>query len=319
MVKKIASKLLTAWVYILNPQIPSQQRWFIRFRYLGRLRQYRYFIKDYIIKKPYKIISYDGEFQQELLHAIPHAYWHHKNGTLLKTISSEFSKHLYFFSPDHYEDPDIKRRQEGNFNLEIPNAPHDRRLLKLKWHSVPFKKHFKNDYFKFEKTPLLIANRFNTEWDKDPISYFSLEDLKNIINVLSNDFQIIYNRPLHSHISNDNSEILELNDLEYLKSNFPDVLIMTEMFRELNISDSYNHFQILLYSQVENFISIHGGTATLASMFGGVNFIFSKEGHEHALNEFENVFPELSGAKIKAHKTFDSLLTDLKKYYKIEI
>lgn len=308
----IFSKILTLWIYLTNHKVPSQQRWFIRFRYFGLFHQLKYFIKDYIIKKPYKIIHFEGEFQQELLHVIPFAYWHYKNGTLLKTISSSFTKHLYFFSPNHEEDTTIVRGYLGNESLEIPNAPHDVKLLKLKWKQVPFKQKYSNEIFKFEKEVLVIANRYNTEWGKPPISYFSIENLESLFLHFKDKYQIIYNRAPASKISNDNSEVLELNDEHFIKSKFPEIIYLPDLEKvNLSIID-YNHLQLLVYANCSKFISIHGGTATLASLFGGVNYIYSKEGHEHSLKEFENVFSELSNTNIKKNVCIETLIETVK-------
>lgn len=290
--------MLSLLILVTHPLSPSAQRWFVRLRYLGVFRQLKYFVKDHIIRKPYKVVRFNGEFQQELLHAIPFAYWHYRNGTLLKTISSEYTKDLYFFSKYHEEDNSIVRSPTGNENLEIPNAPHDSKLVMYKWLKVPFIEFYKNDLFKFEKEPLIIANRYNTEWGHAPISFFDLDDLDQIISQLGRYYQIIYNRPPVSRISNDKSIVLELNDDEWLRRNHPNVIILSDLESSLPLVNSYNHLQLLVYANCRKFISTHGGTATLASMFGGINLIYSKKGYEHLLGEFQNVFPKLSGCNV---------------------
>ena len=48
-----------------------------------------------------------------------------------------------------------------------------------KWEKVPFKAHFKNDLYIFDKLAIMIANRYNMEWNSHPpISYFSNEILR---------------------------------------------------------------------------------------------------------------------------------------------
>ena len=83
--------------------MPKEYRYFVRDNYFSRLYQTKYFLKDYVKKAPYKTVSFQGEFQQELTFALPFAYWHYLNGTLKGTISSKFTKELYFFSPNHQE------------------------------------------------------------------------------------------------------------------------------------------------------------------------------------------------------------------------
>lgn len=308
---KMLSKLFTLYIYLKYPKIPSQQRWFIRFRYLGFMNQAKYFIKDHVIKKPYKIIRFSGEFQQELMHVLPFAYWHYKNGTLVKTISSKHTRPLYFFSPDHFEDENVVRDYRGNEDTEIPNAPHDTKLLGYKWRKVPFKEFYKNNLFSFDKEVLMVANRYNTEWGEPPISYFDLDDLKKIFNQFQDKYQIIYNRPRAQDISEDNSEILELGDVDFIKTYFPKVKMLKDYYGDVPGVTSFNHLQLLIYANCSKFISVHGGTATLCSMFGGVNVIYSKIGHEHALKEFENVFPVLSGCDIKVYRDKTFMISEL--------
>lgn len=313
---KVFSKILTLLIWFGYPKINSQYRWFLRFRYLGRLRQIRYFWKDYINRKPYKEISFHGEFQQELIHVLPFAYWHYKNGTLGKTLSTKFSKELYFFSENHIEQ-DIPREYMDNYNLEIPNAPHDLKLDKSKWAQVPLKQYYKNEIFVYDKPLLVIANRFNTEWENEPISYFDLTMLDVILKRLVDKYQVIYNRPPATRIANDESEIHDLGDESFLNEKYPEVIQMEKLMKlhEGKEVENYNHLQLLVYANCENFISIHGGTATLASYFGGTNVIYSKKGHEHYLGEFERIFPQLSDSKIIHCKDEESLVSAVNSEY----
>ncbi|MEJ5961714.1 hypothetical protein [Pedobacter immunditicola] len=71
----------------------------------------------------------------------------------------------------------------------------------------------------------------------------------------------------------------------------------------------------MVYANCDFFVSAHGGTAALASYFGGHNIILSKRGIEHDLNEFTTIFPALSGAKIHHAKTDSEVQGYLEKYY----
>ncbi|MEP0368881.1 MAG: hypothetical protein ABJN36_05195 [Cyclobacteriaceae bacterium] len=272
-------------------------------------------LKDYVVKKPYKKISFHGEFQQELLHALPFAYWHFKNGTLKSTQSTGLTRELYFFSADHHES-DESRDYQDNFNLEIPNSSHDLKLDMAKWLPVPLKQQYQNGIYLFNKPILIIANRFNTEWSQEPISYFDLEVLDTMMGLLKPQYQILYNRPPASEIVEDNSEVKELGDYLWIKENHPEVVQLTDLYRDKeSMAKNYNHLQLLVYANCERFISIHGGTATLASNFGGQNIIYSRKGHEHYLKEFESVFPKLSGAQIYHVKDYQALLETIRKEY----
>ena len=315
--KFLFNKLLTILVWIKFPKIPSYYRFFIRFYYIHKLIQIKYFIKDYVIKKPYKIICFNGEFSPEMKFVLPFAYWHYKNGTLLKTISTKNTKELYFFSKNHEE---IFGKREWNdflFDLAIPNSEdHNIKYNYQKWESVPLKQFYKNDLITFNKPILVIANKYNKEWEKFPVNFFDLDLLENLFKKLKNKYQVIYNRPSSKNIINDNSEILDLNEEKLILEKFPDIIFL-EKFYELNKdkANNYNHFQLLVYSNCENFLSVHGGTATFASYFGGTNIIYSKKGHEAYFKEFETIYPKLSGAKCIHASTSEQLLEAVNKNF----
>ena len=306
--RALISKILTSLIFIRYPRIPAQQRWFIRFSIKGWLYQLRFFYKDYILKKPYKIIEFKGEFQQELIKVLPHAYWHYKNGTLLKTQSPKYMAPFYFFSPSHTEIYET-RDYLDNYNLAIPNSAHSTFVDKSKWLRVPLKEHYQNTMFAYSKPSLVIANRYNTEWEGEPVSYFDIDTLKFILDKLVDNYQIIYNRPDSQHLANDSSKVLELNDREFIKDKYGKSILLMQDLYDIHSDKlaSLNHLQLMVYANCKNFISIHGGTATLASYFGGKNLIYSRSGHEHFLSEFEKVFSQLANTQVFVAKDNISL------------
>ena len=305
--KVFFNKILSLITLLKYPEVPKEYRYFIRDNYFSRLYQFKFIYKDYVKKAPYKTVSFNGEFQQELTFALPFAYWHYVNGTLKKTISSKFTKELYFFSPDHHEKY-TTRHWPANFDHSIPNIAHNISFDYTKWKAVPLKETYKNSVFVYDKPMLVIANRYNVEWDNPPISYFDIPTLDFIISQLKNKFTIIYNRPSAQNITGDNSEIQDLDEIDWIKEKHPDVLLLQDLYNiHKDAVNNFNHLQLMVYANASRFISIHGGTATLASYFGGTNIIYSKEGREHYLKEFETLFPKLSGAKIIHVKDIDSL------------
>lgn len=313
--KWLLSKILSIWIYITHSNLSSQYRWFVRQSIISNVYQLKFLVRDYFIRKPYKVIKFNGEFQQELLYVLPHAYWHYKNGTLLKTISSNFTNELYYFSPFH-EQLYQERNYLSNESIDIPNAAHTLKLNKLKWIPPPLKKIYQNNPISYTKPILVIANRYNTEWDKEPISYFNLDELKVLFGILANDYQIVYNRPVEQDIINDNSETLELNDFKLIEESHKEVHLLKDLEKIFNLSvKSFNHLQLQVYSKSSNFISVHGGTATLASYFGGQNIILSKKGIEHEMGEFTSVFPAVSGCRTYHAKTFDEVLSFVRKQF----
>lgn len=312
MLKKSINKFLSLIVRLKYGDLPIHIRYYYRHTYYCQIVQWKYFFQDYIIKKPYKVIEFQGEFAPELQFTLPFAYWHFKNGTLKATHSSKDTKELYFFSPDHKENFKV-RNNEGNHNFEIPRILYSQNYNIGKWKAVPLKEIYANVYYQYKKPILIIANRFNMEWDGPPISYFSKEMLEHIITEFGNKYTIIYNRPRPQHITMDNSDIYELDEYDWLKLTYPEVLLMEDLF-EQNVAGAknFNHLQLMVYANAERFISIHGGTATLASYFGGINLIYSMKGPEHHFKCYAKLYPKFSGAKVLHAKTETEFQTLLK-------
>ena len=309
-------KLLTIVTWVRFPKMKKKYRDFIRDNHYCRFKQLKYFFKDYLYKKKYKVIEFYGEFDQELRYVLPFAYWHYLNGTLKKTISSQYTMELYYFSENHKEKIGERSWEKSVGNFEIPNMKHSLTFSYTKFARVPLKDNYKNNLFLYTKPILIIANKYNVEWDNPPINYINKNLLCEIFENYKDKYQIIYNRPLATQIISDNSVILDLNEFEWIRNNYPDVLLMNDLYeRNKKVVNNFNHLQLMIYANCNQFISVHGGTAALASYFGGINIILSKTGIEHNFNEFETIFPALSGARIIHAKTEDELLKYLKEQY----
>lgn len=315
--QSFALKFLYILASLKYPNIRKDYRYFIRDNYFCRVNQVKYLFQDYIKKEEYKVIEFKGEFDQELRYVIPFAYWHHMNGTLNKTISCSNTKELYFFS-EHHEEKHQDRDWEYSYdNFEFPNMTHSASFSFSKWRRVPYKKHFQNNVFVYDKPLLIISNKFNIEWDNAPLNFLSIEDLDKIIKRYNHKYQIIYNRPLPTQIVSDNSETLDLNEHSWLRENHPEVLLVDDLYQEhTSIVNNFNHLQLMIYANCDRFISMHGGTAALASCFGGVNVILSKGNPKEVhLNEFSTIFPALSGARILHARSNEALFNHLEKAY----
>ncbi len=303
----ILTKLTYLYTFVRHRNLPPGYIYYYRNTYLCKLVQIPYFVADFIRKKPYKTLSYQGEFGNEVQFMLPHAYWHYKNGTLKTTRSTRFTRELYFFSPTHEECFD-ERITKANYNFDLPRIMHSQDYDMTKWAAVPFKETYRNEVYVFEKPMLIIANRYNREWGGPPVSFLSVDLLDFIISSLKDRFTIVYNRPKATQIVEDNSDIEDLGEFDWLRREHPDVLLMDALYREnRGAARNYNHFQLQLYANADHFISTHGGTASLASYFGGINLILSKQGLEHHFNCYETIYPRLSGATILHAKTDDEV------------
>lgn len=297
--------------------VPKALRYFYRDTLYCQLVQWQYFFRDYFVKRKYKAISFQGEFAPELQFVLPFAYWHHKNGTLLKTQSSKHTRELYFFSSDHEEKFDT-RTNEGNYNFEIPRILYSQDYDIKKWARVPLKAYYQNDVYVYDKPMLIIANRYNMEWGQPPISFFSLPMLSYFFTTLADQYQIVYNRPRPQNITMDNSDIYDLNEYDWIKAEYPEVILMEDLFAEnKGLAHNFNHLQLMVYANASKFLSIHGGTATLASYFEGTNIILSKQGPEHHFKCFSKLYPQFSGATIFHAKTDAEVKAFVEKHYLI--
>ncbi len=309
-------KSLYLLALLKHPGIRKKHRYYLRDNYFSRLFQVKYLFRDYLGKKKYKVIEYYGEFQQELTFVLPFAYWHHLNGTLDKTISCKSTRELYFFSPDHEEKHEQRDWEYDAKKFEVPNMTHSLTFSFSKWKRVPLKEKYSNDVFRFAKPVLVIANKFNIEWNQAPLNFLSVPVLEKIIASLGNKYQIIYNRPLSSRIVSDNSDILDLDEYGWLREKHPEVILLEDLYlQHKSPANNFNHLQLMVYANCSHFISVHGGTAALASYFGGTNIVLSKSGVEHSFNEFSTIFPALSGARVLHARSEEDVFHYLDEYY----
>lgn len=314
MFRNLIKKALSFYTLIRHGALPPNLRYYYRDTYYCELLQLKYLIKDYISKPKYKVITFSGEFAPDLTFVLPFAYWHFKNGTLSGTTAAKYTKEFYFFSNNHTEEF-TERTNEGNYNFETPRVLYSQDYDMTKWEPVPLKEHYKNDIYVFEKPILIIANRYNMEWGGSPISFFSIEVLDYIVKTLGGKYTIIYNRPRPQNITNDNSDIYDLEEFDWLEHNHPEVILMENLFKENKANaNNFNHLQLMVYANSERFISTHGGTAVLASYFGGINLILSKQGPEHHFKCYEKLYPKLANTRILHAKTDAQLKEHLQEF-----
>jgi hypothetical protein len=140
--------------------------------------------------------------------------------------------------------------------------------------------------------------------------------LEYMIATLKDKYTVIYNRPRPQNITSDTSEVSDLDEYDFIREKYQEVVLMEDLFAENKIkANNYNHFQMLVYANAEKFISIHGGTAALASCFEGANIILSKQGPEHHFGCFQKLFPKLSGATIYHAKNNEEVKVFIQNHY----
>ena len=250
-------------------------------------------------------IDYNGEFGYELQLVLPYAYYLHKNGYLLKTISSKHTSCLYYFSKNHEE----KYDKRHDVAPKVPNkSPHVKHLNYSEWIPPPLKDIYKNNYFIYDKKICIIHNKFNKEWGRNPVNYIDIFTLEKIFDLLNKKYYIVYLRP--TNIIRDNSDIYSLKGEEELLTKYnikTGNVLYNETKNKYNIKD-FNHFQLLLHSNCSNFISVQGGTSVLASYFGGINIIFAKKGFELKCNSYDGHYKRYSKCDVHHTNSYSSLL-----------
>ncbi len=108
----------------------------------------------------------------------------------------------------------------------------------------------------------------------------------------------------------------DLDEFDWMAREYPEVLSMQDLFLENRAkANNFNHHQLLVYANADKFISIHGGTAMLASYFGGTNIILSKKGPEHHFGCFTKFYPQFSGTTILHAKTDEEVKQYVQTHY----
>jgi hypothetical protein len=257
--------------------------------------------------------KYFGEFGFELLAVVPYAYWLHRQGLLERTIGGLDTRCLYYFSKNHEERP-VKRHyvpiteypvgERGSF-FRYDLATFPRVLDTRKWLPPPYGEAFRDECFRWEKEICILSNKISDEQFSGeptlgpPTNFIAIELLLRLIGMLRGRYQVIYNRPRASDIANDHQTIREIGDIEAIKRAFPDTVTIQELHSRYP-KLSFNELQLRLYSGCRRFVSVLGGSAYLASYFGGTNIVFARRGWEVDCGAYERWFDRFSGARVVA-------------------
>ena len=262
--------------------------------------------------------SYNPEFGYELISVLPYAYWLYKNKLLEKTISAKDTECLYYFSPRHEINPEQRSWYSGLTTSIIkltadgvPNAFIHRKELDLsRFLPPPYKKAYKNDWAKFKKPTYVIYNRYNNEWPASinkPVNYFSLVLLREIFDILKEKYNILYVNIQGQPELYDNAPPIEIEDRELCKEyGVTHVMDLQERHPGL----SFNQILMYYFSNCKKFLTMNGGGGILASYFGGVNLIYTKQSKELISGDF-GYYHLFGGSEIKVVTDYDSILKNL--------
>lgn len=244
------------------------------------------------------IDSGNMEFGNELLFTIPRAYWHYKHGNLEATRSGVGSGPFYYFSTIHLINGDKRHWSNRTTDVTV-----NRFNPTGEWEPPPYKARYWNKEFVYDKPLFVISNKYNMEWGREPVNYINTNTLLGIIEQLSPDYKIFYNRRIPKHIQDDQRQ-LDLGEHEAIREKHPDV----EFIHEL--PGDYNMNQLMIYANCDRFISVQGGNSILCSYFGGRNIIYAVKGQELVCGLYDRL-GVLSGCEVTHVNKYSSIIKEI--------
>jgi hypothetical protein len=256
--------------------------------------------------------QYFGEFSFELLAVVPYAYWLYLRGRLERTIGGLDTRCLYYFSENH-EERSVKRHYvpiteypvgERGWRFGYDRLTFPSELDTRSWAPPPYREFFRDERFCWHRKICIISNKISDEQFPNepmgpPMNFIGREILLRLIGMLRDRYQVIYNRPRASDIATDHQTIRETGDIEAIKHAFPDVVTIQELQARYPTL-SFNELQLRLYSGCQHFVSVLGGSAFLASYFGGTNIVLARRGWEVDCGAYQRWFDRFSGARVVA-------------------
>jgi hypothetical protein len=262
--------------------------------------------------------SYNSEFGYELIATLPYAYWLHLRGELDKTISAKDTRCLYYFSRNHFENPERRSWYHGDttavakmIEAEIPNAwIHVPKLNTDKFMPPPYKKSYKNNWAKFYKHTFVIYNRYNLEYPatyNQAFNYFSEDFLEEVFTRLKDDFEIVYCNIEGQPDLYDHCDPLPMEDYELCKKHG---ITHIRDLQEKHPGLTYNQILLYYFANCHDFLTMNGGGGILASYFGGRNIIYSRFSKELNSGDF-GYYHLFGGSKIIPVTTYDEILHNL--------
>ena len=272
------------------------------------------------------IFDVNGEYGYELFAALPLINWYHEAGHDVIVKSAKGAGLLY---PNIRVD-EIYKSREPFLRVHIDNQQYyrqhnhvagcfsrpivgDKLMWEDKWSPPNLKEHYKGMFqMFFDKPIVVVSNKYQMEWNSNPVNYLDISTLSRIFEILSDKFYIVYNRPGLTDIVNDHSTQLTFGDRDLVFQS--GITTMQDLAEEYNLD--YNTTQMLVMSRANHHISTQGGNSALAAYFGGENIIYGIKGYEVKWNAYETFFPKLSGQTIHHVTSYDELINKVKTYVK---
>lgn len=273
-------------------------------------------------------VTCSGEFSVDLVLAVPYAYWLHQRGLLEGTVSAVDSRPMYYFSP-HHEERFFTRtvnNQEGLKGLPNDWIHHNATVSEgrpgildfSQWEMPPFKQHYANDIFVFDKPLLVISNKYAWEWGQPPVNFLDCEVLDTLITLLSPKYHLVYKRPVLGDYPPDQNEIIPtptpLHDYELCRMR--GVTTLRDL-QDQHPEMSYNELQFKLFANCDHYISVQGGNSHICALFGRTNINYIVRGKELTPGYFDEGtwYRRMNGCNTIPVSTYDDLIAQVKHQY----
>lgn len=230
-----------------------------------------------------EVMEYRGEFGAELVLFLPFCGWLNKLGLLKDHVISTYHGMRCF-----YDDLDCKEIVERAEPREFVRPRQRAEWLPVKdehaymapnvCHSFPdLRKKFSklgslDTLFKERKPLLVIHNKYNIEWEREPLNFIDEATLATLFERFSHDFNVVYFR--HGILgaspgyTEDHTPMEPLNDLEVVRQ-FPRVSLFEDLLEAHGQGLDTNQMKNLIYSQCHRFITVQGGGAHHIAMYSG--------------------------------------------------
>jgi hypothetical protein len=261
------------------------------------------------------LIKINPEFGIELALAVPYAYWLHTQGKLKKIITSKGMSPFYYFCDNVEESFNFRTIDNEAAGLNsLPNnwihgdtkagtvMTKPAVLDYSKWLSPPYRDHYKNSIFNFDKPTVFISNIYNFEHGNPPkFHFFDVACLYELFTYLTEKgYFVIYKRPTNKEFVVDQNEAHAIQYNLDITANVEGLGIITDrdlpkyindviLFDDLVFSHpqyTYNEVQLMIMANTDRFISVCGGNGILSSLFGGKTILYITQGRELRPNYF---------------------------------
>ena len=260
------------------------------------------------------VIKETTEFGLDMIRGLPRAYWCAQNNIDHTVYVKPGLKSLYdLVSPSvKVSNTFIPNNPKEIYSYEGPKWANS----KNGWEPPPLKKWFKNK-IKFEKPTIVINNKFSYDWvekdtfkaveklnlslDKNPVLihptlcrnndpqrklcsvfHYSLSFLSELIELLSDQYQIIYIRPYPESKGyfKDHNPVYDPGDYDLIHNKYPHVFTIKNLLEKSPDLD-FNMAQLMLEATSDKHLTTLGGNCNVSAYFGGDVLIYQWEGWKY--------------------------------------